>query len=304
MRQVNWNHLHYFWVVAREGSIARAAEALFVAPQTITGQLRVLEETIGHRLYQRSGRALRLTETGDLVFQHADAMFRLGAEMTDILEGRQAPAAGRFRVGVVQVLPKMVAWRLLAPALGLDAPPCIAVDEGSLEELLAALAVHRLDLVIADRPLAADLKFKAYNHLLGECGVAFFAVAGLAKRLRKGFPSSLEGAPMLLPMPDAVLRRELDQWMLTQGIRVQLVGEFADSALTKAFGMGGAGAFIGPAVLEKEICAQYGVQCFGRVDEVRERFYAITIERRISHPAGIAIRDAARGHLFSRLAGG
>lgn len=298
MHNLNWNHLYYFWLVAREGSIQRAAEQLHVTPQTVSGQLRVLEDSIGTRLYQRSGRGLRLTETGELVFQYTADMFRIGNELGDVLGGTGTRAGARLRVGVADVIPKLVAWRLLAPAMTQQPAPRLVCHEGHRAELLAKLGLHQLDLVITDSPLLSHEGIRAFSHLLGESATGFFAVPPLARRLRAGFPASLEGAPLLLPVEGTALRVEIDRWLAEQRVRPQVAGEFVDGALMKAFGAGGAGCFCAPLVLSREVCRQYGVEVVGSTDSVRERFYVITPERRITHPAVLAIRDAARGNLF------
>ena len=298
MRGINYNHLYYFWVVANEGSVARSAAALHLMPQTISGQLRTLEGALGAKLFVRSGRNLVLTETGRLALDYADAIFRLGAEMEEVLEGRAGGRTLQFRVGIVDVVPKMIAYRLLEPALHLSEPVRIVAREGKLDALLADIAVHKLDMVLADTPMGATANVRAFNHLLGECGISFFAARPLAARYRERFPQSLQAAPILLPATNTALRGALMQWLDHLEIKPVIAGEFDDSALMNAFGQAGTGVFVAPTVTEAEIARQYEVEPIGRTDQVRERFYAISAERRLRHPAVLAISNAARGALF------
>jgi LysR family transcriptional activator of nhaA len=299
MEWLNYHHLLYFWVVAREGSIARATKALRLAQPTISAQIRSLEAQLGERLFARQGRGLTLTEAGRTVYRYADEIFGLGRELVDVVKGRPAGRPARFTVGVADVVPKLVAHRLLEPALRLTAPLRLACREDHAERLLAALALHEVDLVLSDSPIPPSVRVRGFSHLLGECGVTIFAAPKLAAARRRRFPKSLEGAPFLLPVEATSLRRSLDTWLETRGMRVEVVGEFEDSALLKVFGQAGRGLFAGPAAIEREICAQYGVRVVGRIPEVRERFYAISPERRIRHPAVAAITEAARDRLFA-----
>ena len=294
MRHLNYNHLLYFWTVGREGTIARAAELMHVTPQTISGQLKLLEEAVGAPLFQRRGRHLQLTETGRTVFGYADEMFRLGSELADVLRGRTPSGQRVFTVGVADVVPKLVAYRMLEPALALPEPMRMVCHEGKLEQLLADLSVHRLDLVLADSPVSPSLNLRVFNHALGETGVSFFAQRDTALRLRRRFPRSLSGQPMLLPAGSTALRRGIDLWFHQQGIDPWLVAEFDDSALMRAFGQSGRGVFPVPTAIEQEVLLQHGVDLVGRAPSVRERFYAISAERRIRHPAVVAISDGAR----------
>lgn len=298
-RDLNYNHLYYFWCVAKEGGVARAAAVLHLTPQTISGQLRALETAAGAKLFARTGRRLELTDTGRLAFDYADDIFRIGAEMKEALEGRAGGRPLPFTVGVVDVVPKIIAYRLLEPALRLPQPVRIVGREGKLDALLADLAGHKLDMVLADSPLGAAANVRAFNHLLGECGIVFFAARKLAAPYRRRFPQSLHGAPLLLPAANTAVRGSLMQWLDRRDIRPRVVGEFDDSALMKAFGQAGAGVFIAPRVIEHEVMRQYDVQPVGRSDEVRERFYAISAERKLRHPAVVAVNDAARLELFS-----
>lgn len=298
MRGINYNHLYYFWIVAKEGSIARASALLHLTPQTISGQLRVLEEALGARLFTRTGRTLALTDLGRLALGYAEEIFRLGAEMEDVLEGRAGGQPLQFAVGIVDVVPKMIAYRLLEPALHLPEPVRIVCREGKLEALLTELALHRLDMVLADTPISTTANVRAFNHLLGECGITFFAARGLAPRYRGRFPDSLRDAPMLLPATNTALRGALMQWLDQLNLRPRIAGEFEDSALMSAFGQAGVGIFIAPTVIEQEVTRQYDVEPIGGTERVRERFYALSTERRLRHPAVVAVSNAARVELF------
>ncbi|MGE0820943.1 MAG: transcriptional activator NhaR [Candidatus Binatia bacterium] len=298
MEWLNYHHLLYFWTVARHGSISRATEELYLAQPTISAQLRALEESLGEKLFTRVGRNITLTEMGQVVFRYADEIFSLGRELTDTLKGRSVGRPARFTVGVADVLPKLITYRLLQPALQLTEPIRVVCHEDKPDRLLAELAVHGLDLVLSDAPIGPFVKVRAFNHLLGESDVAIFGPAKLATRYRRGFPHSLNGAPMLLPTDNTSLRRAFDQWCETQGIRPFIVGEFEDSALLKVFGQSGAGLFPAHSVIETEVRKQYGVQTVGRLEAVRERFYAISVERKLKHPAVVAISEAAQQKLF------
>jgi len=296
---INYKHLRYFWVVAREGSIARASERLNLTPQTISGQLSLLEENLGEALFARVGRNLELTETGRLVLSYADEIFSLGSELEEMVRNLPDGRPLMFKVGVADVVPKSIAYRLLAPALQLPEPVRIVCREGAIDSLLAELAVHRIDLVIADGPIPAGVNVRGFNHPLGDCGITFFATAGLARKLGENFPHNLGGAPLLLPGEMTVVRSRLVQWLDGLHIHPRIVGEFDDSALMKAFGQTGVGVFIAPTPIAEEVQKQYGVVVIGQTDEVREQFYAISVERKISHPAVAAITEMAREWLFS-----
>ncbi|MFB3776304.1 MAG: transcriptional activator NhaR [Bryobacteraceae bacterium] len=299
MEWLNYHHLLYFWMVAREGSIARACKTLHLAQPTISGQLRLLEENLGEKLFARAGRGLVLTETGRVVYRYAEEIFGLGKELQSVLKGKTKGRPLRLHVGISDWVPKLVAYRLLQPAMALPEPVHLICQESAPERLLAGLSEHQLDVVLSDAPVTSLTRVKAFNHLLGACGVTLFAAPALAGRYRDGFPASLDGAPVLLPVEGCTLRRSLDQWFDSHGIRPQLVGEFQDSALLKTFGQAGAGIFAAPSVIEKEIVDNYQTELVGRLDAVTERFYAISVERRIRHPAVLAISDAARDNLFA-----
>jgi LysR family transcriptional activator of nhaA len=296
---LNYHHLFYFWMVAREGSIASACEQLDVSQPTISAQIRSLERSLGLRLFDREGRGLVLTDAGRVAYRYADEIFSLGRELRDAIAGRPAGHPLRLSVGVIDAMPKLVVYQLLEPALHLEEPVRIVCTEGKVEELLGDLARHRLDIVLADAPLAPGAAVRAYNHQLGECGVTLFARKDLAETYADRFPDSIDGAPMLLPAEHTTLRRSLGHWLDSRGIRPLIVGEFVDSALMKTFGLAGAGIFPAPTVIERQVCEQYGVAVVGRIDAVREQFYAISIDRRLKHPAVVAVFEAARRELFS-----
>lgn len=296
---VNYKHLRYFWAVAREGGVARASERLNLTPQTISGQLGLLEEYLGVDLFTRVGRNLELTETGRLVLSYADEIFSLGGELEEVLHQLPQGRPQLFRVGVVDVLPKSIAHRILEPALRMPEPVRMICREASLDVLLAELTVHRLDLVLADRPIPATVSTRGFSHELGECAVSFFAVEKLEKKLTGNFPQNLDGAPLLLPSNGNQLRSGIDQWLDKNRIHPLVIAEFDDSALLKAFGQEGAGIFIAPSAIEKEVERRYEARAIGRVEEVRERFYAISVERRVTHPVIAMVMENARENLFA-----
>lgn len=291
---LNYHHLLYFYLAAREGGVSAAARQLRLAQPTVSAQIRQLEDTLGARLFARRGRRLALTETGERVYAYASEIFSLGRELVDAARGRPVGKPLRLLVGVHDALPKGVVYRLLEPALRLPEPVHIVCREDRTQRLLAELAIHELDLVLSDSPMDASVSVRAFNHLLGESPVSLFATRPLADKLRRGFPKSLDGAPLLVPAEHTVLRRSLQQWLDHLGVTPTIVGEFDDSALMKAFGQAGVGAFVAPTVIEAEVEEQSGVELVGRIPEVRERFYAITVDRRIKHPGAMAISRAAK----------
>jgi LysR family transcriptional activator of nhaA len=297
MEWLNYHHLFYFWTVARAGSISRASEELRLAQPTISNQLKTLESNLGVKLLERQGRRLVLTDVGRTVLRYADDIFRTGRELQRAVKGLPTGQRLRLVAGVADVIPKRMAALLLQPAVDGHPDLVLVCREGPLPQLLAALAIHELDVVIADVPASEDVKVKAFSHRLGDCGTTFFAAPRHAS-LRKGFPRSLHGAPALLPSEGTALRRSLETWFEASGIRPTISGEFDDSALMKAFGARGLGVFPAARVLEDEIRQQYTVQPIGRIDEVREAFYAITVERRLRHPAVVTLAEAARDALF------
>ena len=299
METLNYHHLRLFRAVAREGNLTRASRGLHLTPQTVSSQIRDLEGAIGEPLFRRAGRRMVLTDAGEVALHYTDEIFSLGQELLETLRGQPSGRPPRIRVGAPEALPKLIVHRLLEPALHMEDPIQIFCREGSPTDLLAELAVHRLDVVLSDTPIPPMAKVRAYNHLLGTCGITFMAQAGLASELRGGFPDSLDTVPVLLPSEDAVLRRDLDRWFDQLGVRPLIVGEFDDSALLKSFGQAGEGFFAVPTVVEDEVARQYKVEVIAKTEEVTESYYAISVERRVRHPAVAAICEAARTRLFS-----
>jgi LysR family transcriptional activator of nhaA len=296
---LNYHHLLYFWVVAREGSIARACEKLHLAQPTISAQLSRLERSLGEKLFRREGRNLVLTDAGQLVYSYAEEIFALGQELTGSLKGMARNRPLPFHVGVAEVLPKLIAYRLLQAALRIPQRVHMVCREERPEQLLGDLAVHRLDVVLSDAPANPSSHVRVFNHLLGQCGVTFFAAPTLAQERKKGFPNSLDGAPFLMPTAHAALRRNLELWFESKEIQPVICAEFEDSALLKIFGKAGEGIFAAPSVVAAEIEQQYGVEALGSSEELIERFYAISVDRKLRHPAVIAISEAARHSIFA-----
>ena len=299
MEWLNYHHLFYFWKVVRLGSITAACKELRLAPPTVSAQLRSLEDQLGEKLLLRKGRTLVPTDVGQMVYGYAQQIFGLGQELMDAVKQRPSERPIRLVVGVDDVLPKEIAQALIEPALALKQPVRLLCREGSLEPLLAALALHQLDVVLSDTPVTPSLNVRAYNHPLGECGVLWMGAPALAKAHRRRFPKSLHGAPVLLPTDDTAIRRDIDQWCDGQGIRPNMVAEFEDYGLLRAFGQEGTGLIPVPSVLDKVFQKQYGLESVGLADGVIVRFYAVSIERRIRHPAVAAICETARA-LFAR----
>lgn len=291
---LNYKHLHYFRTVAKAGAINRAAEKLHLTPQTLSGQLSTFEQRLGVALFRRSGRRLELTDAGHTALTYADEIFQVGAELEDALQNRAAAPVRPFRVGIADVVPKAIAYQLLAPALTLAEPVRLVCKEDRLESLAAALSIHRLDMVLADRPLPSTMDVKGYSHPLGECGIAFLAAPSVAASAGSDFPANLHGAPLLVPGEDSALHGPLLRWLERRGLQPAVVGEFDDSALMSAFGQAGAGVFPVPLSTAGEVMRQYAVVEMGRTLEIRERFFAISVERRLSHPAVVAVSEAAR----------
>jgi LysR family transcriptional activator of nhaA len=297
MSWLNYNHLYYFWVVAREGGIMRASEELMVSQPTISVQIKELEAALGQRLFDRVGRGLQLTEAGRVAFNFANEIFSLGQEMINALEHQPAGRPMKLSVGVLDVIPKPIVRQLLEPALRLAQPVRLICREDKADRLLADLGARRTDVVLSDAPIGTTVQLQGFNHLLGESGVSFFANPDLAKRLRRGFPKSLNGATMLLPTDHTQMRRSLNLWFDSKRIHPVVVGEFDDSALMFWLGQSGAGVFPAPSVLERKIQQEMRVRLVGRAADVRERFYAISLEAKLKHPAVVAVCDAARRSL-------
>jgi LysR family transcriptional activator of nhaA len=298
MDWLNYHHLLYFWTVAREGGISRAAARLRLAQPTISAQIRLLEAALGERLFQRQGRTLVMTDVGRVVYRYADEIFGIGREMLETLRGRPAGRPLQLAIGVANAVPKLIAYRLLRPAVAGAEPVHVVCREDNAEQLTTQLATHALDVVIADTPAPAHVRVRVFNHLLGESDIAFFAPAPLAARLRRRFPRSIHEAPMLVPTANAALRRALDEWFEREGLRPRVTGEFEDSALMKVFGQATGAAFPAPAVIAADVCRLYAVREIGRTSAIRERYYAISAERRLKHPGVLAITSAARDDVF------
>jgi len=296
---LNYHHLLYFYTVAHEGSVTRASEVLRLAQPTLSGQIRKLEASLDEKLFVREGRNLALTEVGQVVYRYAEEIFSLGREMQDALRGRTTSRPAKLLVGISDAIPTLVCHRLMKTALELEDPVELVLHGGKTNDLIAALAMREYDMVLTDAPLGPSVRVKAFNHSLGGCGIGFFAAPALARRHRRGFPGSLDGAPLLLPAPNSSLRRSLDAWFDSIDVRPAAIAEIEDSALLKVFGQHGAGIFAAPIVVADEIRGTHGVQGVGRTDEVREEFYAITVERRIKNPAVAAIAEAARQGILS-----
>jgi LysR family transcriptional activator of nhaA len=290
---MNLRHLRNFWTVARMGGVAKAAERLNLTSQTVSGQLRQLEEDLGTALFRPAGRGLELTEAGRMALSYADEILQLGDEMKSALASRQRQPLPLLRVGITDVVPKTVAYRLLAPVGCLPQPVRLVCREGHIDMLLAELALHRLDLVVADQPMPAGLAIRGHSHKLGESALAFFGSDSLNPGQRD-FPACLDDAPLLVPSIGATVRGHIDRWLSEHRLSPRIVGEFDDGALMKAFGQAGAGYFPGPALLTEEICARYNVRCVGQTDDIRESFWAISVERRINHPAIKVVIESAR----------
>lgn len=297
---MNFKHLHYFWVTAKAGGVMRAGEQLHTTPQTLSGQIKLLEGWLGRKLFRKSGRQLELTEDGRLALGFAEQIFTLGTELeTAFSQARAGQSILDFRVGVADSVAKSVAYRLLEPALSVAEPVRLICSEGKFPDLLSQLALHRLDLVIADEPMSRRISVKAFNHALGSTAMSFFCAPGLKRTLKGPFPDCLNGMPMLIQGASASVRHQLEGWLTQHQIHPRVIGEFDDGALMTAFGREGRGVFMGPSVLELETVTQFGVEVIGRSGELVEEFFAVSVERRITHPCVVAITDAARGQLFS-----
>jgi LysR family transcriptional activator of nhaA len=298
MEWLNYHHLLYFWMVAKRGSIARACEELRLAQPTISGQLRALEDSLGEKLFVRQGRRLALTEVGRVVYRYAEEIFALGSELTDVLKGQPRNRPTRLVVGVSDVIPKLIAYRILEPALALRGGVHIECYEDTPEKLLLQLSAHELDLVLTDAPAHSAVRVRVFNHLLGSSKLGLFASPPLANFYRKRYPDSLSGAPFLLPMKNSTFRQILDQWFETHAIRPRILGEFQDTALLTTFGQTGNGIFAAPLAIEREIQKRYRVAKLGELDDRIAEYYAISAERKIKHPAATVIAEVAKHKLF------
>jgi LysR family transcriptional activator of nhaA len=299
MAWLNYHHLLYFWTVAKEGSIAKASRELRLAHPTISAQIHCLEHVFGEKLFARKGRNLELTDMGRVAFRYADEIFALGRELTDTLKGQASGRPIQLVVGLSDALSKSIVHRILEPAFKMDEQvTVICREDRSTEDFLAELAVHALDVLLSDAPIGPGSAVRAFNHLLGECGTAFFAAPKLARICRRRFPFSLDGVPFLMPGRNSTLRRGLEQWFEAQGIRPRVVGEMDDAALTKVLGEAGVGVFAAPDVVDEDTRQRYDVALAGEAKEIRQRFYAISVERKLKNPAVVAICERARDTLL------
>ena len=298
MEWLNYHHLFYFWMTVKTGTVAAAAESLHLARPTVAAQIKDLEKSVGRKLFEKQGRGLVLTEFGKQVHQYADEIFAIGHELREFIKTGHQGNRKRFVIGLPDVVPKIVAFELLKPALHMDNRPRTICYEGKLDRLLADLALHKLDLVISDSPAPPTLEFKVFNHKLGECGMTMLATPALAKKYRAGFPHSLTDAPCLMPTDHTAVRRSLDIWMDENDIFPDIIAEFEDSALLKVFGQAGEGIFPVPTAIENIVKKQYGVHLVGRIPEVLDKFYAISAEKRVHHDATLLVVKQARNELF------
>ena len=294
MEWLNYHHLLYFWTVVREGGMSRAADRLRLAQPTVSAQVRLLEQTLGEKLLERRGRRVVPTDVGRVVYGYADEIFSIGRELVGTLKGRPSGRPPQLTVGVANAVPKLIVHRLLRRAIDAAGPVRLVCREGNPEQLVSALATHAVDVIISDVPAPPHVRVRVFNHLLGESGLSFFARGQLAPRLRRRFPKSLIDVPWLMPTSNTSLRRSLDQWFEAHHLHPRVVAEFEDSALMDTFGEEGGVAFPAPTAIEKQVCRHYRVQIIGRTDAVRERYYAVSAERRIKHPAVAAITAAAQ----------
>lgn len=298
MEWLNYHHLYYFWTVAKEGSVTRASRQLRLAQPTISAQIHSLEESLGEPLFHRSGRNLVLSEFGNVVFRYAEQIFSLGRDLISEIKQRPGERPIRFVVGASEVMPKMLVYRILQPAFEMESPLQLVVHEDKPDRLLAEISLLGLDLILSDRPVSPTARVKAYSHLLGSCSCTVFASPKLAAKLKKNFPNSLDGAPFLAPLEGTAMRRVMDEYFDKRKIRPIIAGEFQDSALTKVFGEAGAGFFIAPTPIRDEVNHTFHVQDVGELEEVQEKFYAISAERKFRHPAVAAIYERARTEVF------
>ena len=300
MEFLNYHHLRYFWIVAKEGGLRKAAEKLHVSQPTISAQIAALEGVLGGKLFRRGGRALALTEAGQHVFMYAEEIFSIGRDLLDSVKQRPTSRPLRLRLGVADALPKLVTYQIIKPVFHLPQPVQVSCWETKVSEMLSELAAYRLDVVLADEPASSGVTANVFNHFLGECGVTFCAEPRLATKLRRGFPKSLNGAPALLPMSNSGLRRSLEKWFHVIGVRPRLVGELEDPAFVNILALHSLGFMCVPTMVVKEIVARFGFRTIGRTDECKQQFYAITPERKLTHPAVTAITSDASERLFAK----
>lgn len=298
MDWINYHHLYYFWLTVKMGTVSAAAESLHLARPTVAAQIKDLEKAIGQKLFEKQGRGLVLTEFGTQIHKYSDEIFSIGHELREFIKTGHGGNRKRFVVGLPDVVPKHIAFELLKPALHMEDRPRTVCYEGKLDQLLTDLALHKIDLVISDAPAPPTMDFKVYNHKLGECGLSMLATPEIAKEYRQDFPSSLTDAPCLLPTDHTAVRRAMDIWMDDNDIFPEIVAEFEDSALLKVFGQAGEGIFPVPSAIEERVITQYGVELVGRIDEVRDKFYAISAEKRVQHAATSLVVKQGRSELF------
>jgi len=296
---LNYHHLLYFWMVAKEGGITPAANLLHLSQPTLSTQIQKLERSMGVKLFDRRGRTMVMTDAGQMVFRYADEIFTLGRELTDAVRGRPSADSLRLVVGVPDVLPKLIVYRILQSALEIEERVQLVVYEGKLQHMLSELALHRLDVVLADSPLTPEVNVRAFSHQLGQCDVTVFGTDEMVRLYSDDFPQSLDGAPMLLPTQNTTMRRALEQYFDKHDIRPRTVHEFEDSALLKVFGQAGQGMIVVPTAIADEVGRQYSLKPICRIPEIVERFYAISVERRLKHPAVVAISEAVKVNLFN-----
>lgn len=300
MEWLNYHHLLYFWMVAKHGSITRASAELHLAHPTISGQIHRLEEVLNEKLFVRSGRNLVLTDSGRIAFRFADEIFSLGQELQDTLKGRSTGKPLRLVVGVSDVIAKSIVHRILEPAFRLrDKVRIVCREARSVDSFMGELAVHTIDVVLADAPAGPGTRVRTFSHPLGDCGCSFFAAPKLARSCRQGFPGSLEGVPVLLPISDSTFRRALDGWFHSRNIRPEIVAELDDLALAFVLGESGLGVLAAPDVIETELRQRYGLKLVGRAKDIRQRFFAISVERKIKSPGVAAICEVARKKIFA-----
>jgi LysR family transcriptional activator of nhaA len=300
MDDLNYHHLQYFHAVVKAGGVAEAARRLGVSQPTLSVQVKQLERRLGERLMTRVGRRLELTDTGRLVFEYADEIFGLGVEMINTLLGRAVDRPRRLVIGVTDVLPKLIVSRLLEPVFRQNDDIHVVCTEGPPEQLLAELTRFDLDAVVADEPMTSASRPRVFSRAIGECGVAVMAAPRIARMVRPGFPASLTGADWLLPLRPTALRAAVDQWLEPAGITPRIRGEFADSSLMKVIAAAGEGVFPVPAAIEADVARTYGMEVVGRLPDARLRFYMISAERKIKHPAILLMTEAAGSNLFNR----
>jgi LysR family transcriptional regulator, transcriptional activator of nhaA len=295
---LNFHHLRYFWMVARKGGVRKAAEALHVSQPSISAQLRLLEESLGQKLFRRSGRNLVLTDAGQLVLNYADEIFSAGRELMNAIKQRPGKHPIRLNIGLTDAFPKLITFEILRAAFRSDEAVHVICREGEIGPLVNQLQAHRLDIILADEPASSTLKAKTFNHRLGRSGITFCAVPALSAKLRRNFPQSLDGAPALLPATNMGMRAAVEAWFDKQGIRPRVVGEFEDSALMEVCSAGGRGFTVVHTVIDRAALKHYNLRVIAKVQDCSSEFYAITAERLVNHTAAIAITEHAYANLF------